>query len=71
MSKQAAEAVRCRMGVLPFEHVGASDKFILKMHGCVKHKDSIVLTRQDYIRYNDTRAALTGTISQNVSLLLY
>jgi hypothetical protein len=30
------------------------------MHGCVNHKEDIVLTREDYHRYNQRRAALAG-----------
>lgn len=62
MPELAAQAAGKSLGVLPFEHVGGREKWILKMHGCVNHKESIVLTRQDYIRYNDMRAALTGIV---------
>ena len=61
MPETAAE-VGEPLGLLPFQHVGYNERWILKMHGCMKHKDSIVLTRQDYIRHNSSRAALTGIV---------
>ena len=33
---------------------------LLKLHGCVDHADSIVLSREDYMRYADVYAALRG-----------
>jgi hypothetical protein len=30
------------------------------MHGCINHKEDIVLTREDYHHYNTRRAALAG-----------
>jgi hypothetical protein len=30
------------------------------MHGCVHHKEDIVLTREDYHRYQSKRGALAG-----------
>ena len=32
------------------------------MHGCVEHPGDFVLTRGDYLRYNDKRAALMGIV---------
>ena len=32
------------------------------MHGCVNHPSDIVLTRSDYNRYSDRRAALAGIV---------
>jgi len=32
------------------------------MHGCVTQPESIVLTRADYLRYEERRAALTGIV---------
>lgn len=42
-------------------------KWLLKMHGCVTRPEEIVLTKQDYIRYTDRFAALSGIVQ---SLLL-
>jgi hypothetical protein len=48
--------------VLPYELVAADPCWLLKLHGCVKHPDDIVLTRDDYLRYNERRAALAGIL---------
>lgn len=39
---------------------------VLKLHGCVRDPPSIVLTREDYMRYEDTRRALRGLLHQNL-----
>lgn len=39
---------------------------VLKLHGCVRDPQSIVLTREDYMRYEDTRRALRGLLHQNL-----
>lgn len=46
--------------VLPWEPA-TTGRWLLKMHGCVD-KGGIVLTRHDYHRYHDTRAALAGIV---------
>lgn len=38
---------------------------VLKLHGCVSDPRSIVLTRRDYMRYEDERRALRGVLHQN------
>jgi hypothetical protein len=48
--------------VLPYELVAEDPCWLLKLHGCVKHPDDIVLTRDDYLRYNERRAALSGIL---------
>ena len=40
----------------------ATKQSLLKLHGCVKNSDSIVLSRKDYMRYPDTRQALRGCL---------
>jgi len=35
---------------------------LLKLHGCVHHPESIVLTRGDYMRYPDEKQALRGRL---------
>jgi hypothetical protein len=35
---------------------------LLKMHGCVKYPESIVLSRRDYMRYQDSSQALIGRL---------
>lgn len=37
-------------------------RWLLKLHGCVTHPDDIVLSREDYIRYEQGRAALAGIV---------
>lgn len=48
--------------VLPYELVGEDPCWLLKLHGCVTHPDDIVLTRDDYLRYTERRAALAGIL---------
>ena len=43
----------------------ASVRRVLKLHGCVRDPCSIVLTRRDYMRYEDERRALRGVLHQN------
>ena len=40
------------------------------MHGCIHSPEDIVLTRDDYLGYNDRRAALTGTVQSLLFTLL-
>jgi NAD-dependent SIR2 family protein deacetylase len=35
---------------------------LLKLHGCIKHPESIILSRGDYMRYPDTSQALRGRL---------
>lgn len=37
---------------------------LVKLHGCVSHPDSIVLTRKDYLRYGATRQAVRGLVHE-------
>ena len=39
---------------------------LVKLHGCVSVPASIVLTRQDYMRYEDERRALRGAVHQTL-----
>ena len=47
---------------IPGQPVGRGERFILKMHGCVKQPRSIVLTREDYLRFQENRSALAGIV---------
>lgn len=40
----------------------AAARYLTKLHGCVSHPQSIVLTRKDYMRYREGREALRGVI---------
>jgi len=46
--------------------VADASKKLLKLHGCVTRPQSIVLTRQDYLRYGDEREALRGLVSRSL-----
>ena len=48
--------------MLPYEAVGADARWLLKLHGCVTRPEDIVITRDDYLRYNERRAALAGIL---------
>jgi len=48
--------------VLPHKARSDVDRFILKLHGCVTASKHIVLTRRDYLRYLEERAALLGMV---------
>ena len=39
---------------------------LLKLHGCVAHPESIVLSRADYMRYEDHWRAMRGVVHQNL-----
>lgn len=58
----ASNDVKRPVRVLPFEPAKPGDRWLLKMHGCVTHPDSIVLTRESYLRYADQNAALAGIV---------
>lgn len=48
--------------ILPYEPTAAHDSWLLKMHGTVTKPDDIVLTRDDYLRYAERRAALAAIV---------
>ena len=48
--------------ILPYDPASPGNRWILKLHGCVHHPEDIVLTRSDYLRYDDRRAALKGIV---------
>lgn len=50
------------IAVLPYEPVTGRDRWLLKMHGCAERRADIVLTREDYLRYAERRAALAGIV---------
>lgn len=61
--EDASRAAGRPAAVLPYQSVSGHDRWLLKLHGSVTHPGDIVLTREDYIRYADRRAAL-GAIVQ-------
>lgn len=48
--------------VIPNEGKRAAGRTLLKLHGCVSRDADIVLTRGDYMRYGERRAALAGFV---------
>jgi hypothetical protein len=58
----AARSVGRPVAALPYQHAASARRWLLKLHGCVSRRDQIVLTREDYLRYADQRAALAGIV---------
>lgn len=48
--------------IIPGQPVARGERFILKMHGCVTRPQSIVLTREDYLKFQENRTALAGIV---------
>ncbi|MCA9854870.1 MAG: SIR2 family protein, partial [Dehalococcoidia bacterium] len=48
--------------VLPYAANRNRERWLLKLHGCVTQPQDIVLTRSDYLRYAERRAALAGIV---------
>ncbi|HLG69777.1 MAG TPA: SIR2 family protein [Chloroflexota bacterium] len=48
--------------VLPYAPAVKKERWLLKLHGSVQYPDDIVLSREDYLRYADRRAALAGIV---------
>jgi hypothetical protein len=65
--EQAATDIGRRVRVLPFEEATPGSPWLLKLHGDAAHPESVVLTREEYLQFGDTRAALAGVLH---SLLL-
>jgi hypothetical protein len=63
----AATDLGRRVRVLPFEEAEPGRPWVLKLHGDAARPESIVLTREEYLEFGDTRAALAGVLH---SLLL-
>jgi hypothetical protein len=58
----ASEAIGKSVEVLPYQSVTGKNRWLLKLHGCISRPDQIVLTRQDYLRYDVERGALAGLV---------
>src|SRR5262249_6692238 len=50
------------VSVLPHDPRQGVTRWLLKMHGCVTRPADIVLTRADYLRYEERRSALAGIV---------
>src|SRR5262249_34866964 len=60
--EMASAAVGRPVDVLPYQAASGSRPWLLKLHGCVSKPADIVLTREDYLRYDSSRAALAGLV---------
>ncbi|MDI1448984.1 SIR2 family protein [Polyangium sp. 6x1] len=60
--ERASKAAGMAVSVLPHEPRSGASRWVLKMHGCVTDPDNIVLTREDYMRYDLRRQALAGIV---------
>lgn len=58
----ACEGLKDPISVLPHAPDADAKRWILKLHGCVTRVEDIVLTREDYLRYEQQRAALAGIV---------
>ncbi|SFE55237.1 SIR2 family NAD-dependent protein deacylase [Blastococcus tunisiensis] len=65
--EQAAGDIGRDVRVLPFQEAAPGSPWLLKLHGDAAHPESVVLTREEYLQFGDTRAALAGVLH---SLLL-
>jgi hypothetical protein len=63
----AATDIGRQVRVLPFDEVQPGAPWLLKLHGDSGHPESVVLTREEYLQFGDSRAALAGVLH---SLLL-
>jgi hypothetical protein len=63
----AATDIGRQIRVLPFDEVAPGAPWLLKLHGDSEHPESVVLTREEYLEFGDSRAALAGVMH---SLLL-
>ena len=59
--ERASAAAGRPVSVLPYEPV-QQRRWLLKMHGCVRHPEDIVLTRDHYLAYRERREALAGIV---------
>jgi hypothetical protein len=51
-----------RTAIIPHTPCPDHDRWLLKLHGCVSRPESIILTRESYIRYSHQWAALEGIL---------
>jgi hypothetical protein len=60
--EEASAAAGFPVRALPERPRREDRRWVLKMHGSVDAPDEIVLTREDYLRYEERRAALAGIV---------
>lgn len=60
--EMASDTVGYDTRVLPYQRAPRKGRWLLKLHGSIDHPEDIVLTREDYLRYDDRRGALAGIV---------
>ena len=60
--ERASAALGRPVTVLPHALARRSERWLLKMHGCLTRPETIVLTREDYLRFQENRSALAGIV---------
>ena len=58
----AATDIGRRVKVLPYEEAEPGQPWLLKLHGDAAHPESVVLTREEYLQFGNTGAALAGVL---------
>ena len=66
MAYKSASFTGNKLSILPYNPQLQSERFLLKMHGCINHPDDIVLTRKDYMRYSQKRSILGGVLQSTL-----
>jgi hypothetical protein len=61
-NSDACDALPVVTSVIPMAVRPDAQRWLLKMHGCVTRPDSVVLTRESYVRYDYQWAALEGIL---------
>ena len=60
--ERASSAAGYPTAILPYESTEGKRRWLLKMHGCVTQPNDIVLTREDFMRYAESRGALAAIV---------
>jgi hypothetical protein len=58
----ASEGAGTALTVLPYQRSAPSERWLLKLHGSIERPEEIVLTREDFLRFRERRAALAGIV---------
>ena len=60
--ERASSAMGRAVTVLPAGQAARGERWLLKLHGCITRPGSIVLTREDYLRFQENHSALAGIV---------
>ncbi|WP_143347924.1 SIR2 family NAD-dependent protein deacylase, partial [Enterococcus faecalis] len=63
----AAEDAGLPRAVIPGQHEGEHERWLLKLHGTVERPETIVLTRDDYLGYDSSRRALSSIVKATLA----